>query len=74
MTAAPWPRAILPQDRDNRFNTLMDSICVLYRHLQPGEVVTGMSVTTSGSGWQAVLLTRGGDGVRRLVITDEKVP
>ena len=73
MTApAPWPRSILPRDRDALiWNPWMDGIAKLYRHVRPGERPAGMAMTLiDGSRTSVLVLERDGE-IRRLTITED---
>ena len=69
---APWPRSILPADRDGRFNWLMDAICGAYRELPEGHHIEYLAVKTAGEG-VATLIVKDSQGLRRITITDERV-
>ena len=71
---APWPRSILPQDRDHRFNPLMDGACAVYRGFRAEDkrVIEVSAVVQDGDG-RAVMIVWDGTQTRRITITDEAV-
>ena len=71
MSAAEWPRSLLPQDRDpTTWHPLQDGCAKLYRLIRPGETFAGMTVTViDGRRTVRLVLVRG--GTRRVVVDGE---
>ena len=72
MTApAPWPRSILPRDRNSaQYNPMQDGIARLYRLMEPGDKFAGMTVTVI-NGHRTSWLVLDRDGVRRVVVDEQ---
>lgn len=69
---APWPRSILPRDRDPLiWNPWMDGIAKLYRHVLPGERPAGMAMTLIDGARTSVLVLEKDGEVRRLTAVED---
>ena len=73
MSAREWPRSLRPDQRDGRFNVLMDAICGVYRELADEDVIHSMSVAVIKGDGCAEMIYWGARGARRLTVTDESV-
>ena len=71
MTAREWPRSLRPDQRDGRFNILMDAICGVYRELADEDAIHSMSVAVIKGDGCAEMIYWGARGARRLTVTDE---
>lgn len=76
MTAAPWPRAILPQDRipHDRRNETWDQLADAYRTLEPGDQFLGLYLAIRDGEGRGHLLVRIDGMVFRLPVGDDWQP
>lgn len=71
MTPAPWPRSLLPADRDHRWNQMLDYLANEYRALEPDDQLLGVYLGIRdghGQGWAVVRIE---GNICRIPVSDE---